>query len=270
MFVVYLTTYLGNKLPKYYIGSTFAEKIKNGYRGTPTSKRYGKIFRSELKNNSHLFDIEIISEHSTRIEALEAERKIQIEMNVLSDSNFINMGLAACNSFCSLSGEKHWTSNVDYKKHLIKSRGLKWWNDYLKARKFTSESFDTKFGKRKAQEIRNKMSESSKGIPSKPLIGELNGMYGKTVYDAWLEKYGKDQADIKYKEWCNSMKGRIPHNKNNKKIIQLDKDGKIINIYDGLAEIKEKNPTFAKSNILHVIKGKRKSANGYFWKYLNA
>jgi len=267
MFAVYITTYLGNKLPKYYIGSTSIKNIKNRYRGTPTSKRYGNIFRSELKNNPHLFDTEIISKHSTRIEALEAERKIQIEMNVLSDSNFINMGIATCNSFCSLSGEKHWTHNVDYKEYLIKSRGLKWWNDYLKARKFGSESFDTKFGKRKAQEIKNKMSESSKGIPSKPLTGELNGMYGKTVYDVWLKKYGKNQADLKYKEWCNSMKGRTPHNKNNKQIIQLNKNNEVVNIYDGLADVIEKNPTFLKSNIVNVIKGKRKSANGYFWKY---
>jgi hypothetical protein len=35
--------------------------------------------------------------------------------------------------------------------------------------------------------------------------GEKNGMFGKSIYDVWLEKYGKDEADkmlIDFKEKC--------------------------------------------------------------------
>lgn len=37
-------------------------------------------------------------------------------------------------------------------------------------------------------------------------FGEENPMYGKTVYEAWLEKYGKEEADIKHGEWKLSFK----------------------------------------------------------------
>lgn len=33
-FVVYLTMYSGNLLPKWYIGSSYEEKVLNGYNGT--------------------------------------------------------------------------------------------------------------------------------------------------------------------------------------------------------------------------------------------
>ena len=33
---------------------------------------------------------------------------------------------------------------------------------------------------------------------------EKNGMYGKTPYDIWLEKYGKEEADKRYSSWRES------------------------------------------------------------------
>jgi hypothetical protein len=38
-YVVYLTTYSGNKMPPYYVGSTGAKNIENGYVGSVVSKR---------------------------------------------------------------------------------------------------------------------------------------------------------------------------------------------------------------------------------------
>lgn len=32
--------------------------------------------------------------------------------------------------------------------------------------------------------------------------GKKNGMYGKSLYDLWIEKYGKEEADKKHKELC--------------------------------------------------------------------
>ena len=63
MYCVYLTKYTGNKLPSYYIGSTSLKRIENGYRGSVSSKEYKNIWKSELIDNPHLFEIEIISKH---------------------------------------------------------------------------------------------------------------------------------------------------------------------------------------------------------------
>lgn len=45
----------------------------------------------------------------------------------------------------------------------------------------------------KTLEFRQKMSNVTSG--------EKNGMFGKSFYDIWIEKYGKEIADKKYNEW---------------------------------------------------------------------
>lgn len=48
-------------------------------------------------------------------------------------------------------------------------------------------------------------------------LGSNNPMYGKSFYEIWLKKYGRDEADkrlLKMKNRCSlSMKGRVPWNK---------------------------------------------------------
>lgn len=98
MFCVYITTYNGSKLPKYYIGSTSIEKIESGkYYGSVSSKKWKSIFLEELENNKKLFSVEIYSNHSTRNEALKEELKLQIENNVVKSSDFMNESLALIN-----------------------------------------------------------------------------------------------------------------------------------------------------------------------------
>jgi hypothetical protein len=92
-------------------------------------------------------------------------------------------------------------------------------------------------------------------------------MYSKSVHVAWKEKYDEKEAQKRYEEWCQALRGRTPHNKNNRPISQFNKDGVLINIYKGLADVEEKNPTFAKSNISKVLKGQRKTAYGFIWSY---
>ena len=93
-FVTYVTIYAGDKLPPYYIGSTSKDKILRGnYFGSVTSKKWSEIFRCELKNNKHLFSIEILSEHETRQDAIDAELNLQILFNVVKSNNFFNESL---------------------------------------------------------------------------------------------------------------------------------------------------------------------------------
>lgn len=87
---VYKITYIGNCLPPYYIGSTYLEKLEKGYLGTPTSKKFGKTWKSETKNNPHLFKIEILSVHSTREEAILAESDEQRSLFVPGNILWVN------------------------------------------------------------------------------------------------------------------------------------------------------------------------------------
>ena len=80
-FVVYLVKYSGNKLPKYYIGSTSKDKIDSGYLGSIRSKKWKSIFNDEVKNNRYLFKIEVLSIHKTREDALLSEYNIRVELD---------------------------------------------------------------------------------------------------------------------------------------------------------------------------------------------
>jgi len=55
MYVTYLVTYTGDKLPKFYIGSTSEEKVLSGkYFGSVSSKKYKNIFLDEKKKSSRI------------------------------------------------------------------------------------------------------------------------------------------------------------------------------------------------------------------------
>lgn len=101
---VYLTVYSGNKLPPFYIGSSYLSRIFKGYRGTPTSQRYAHIWNAEAKANPHLFTTRILQTYDTRSEALLAERRIQEQLNVVKNPLYVNMALAGpkfVNTECS-------------------------------------------------------------------------------------------------------------------------------------------------------------------------
>jgi len=123
MYVCYLIKYSGDKLPRFYIGSTSLDKIKNGYRGSVVSKKYGKIFKNELKTNPLLFEYEILSEHTTREEALEAELIQQKKNNVIKSKDFINESYASVNGMFGrdVSGE---VNPMFGKKHSEKTKKI--------------------------------------------------------------------------------------------------------------------------------------------------
>src|SRR5574343_355529 len=99
-YVVYLTEYSGNLLPPKYIGSTSESNVVSGkYFGSVSSKKWGKIFREELKHNPHLFSIQILSLHDTRKEALYEELEQQINRDVVKSSEYFNESLATPNGF---------------------------------------------------------------------------------------------------------------------------------------------------------------------------
>ena len=90
IYCTYVTFYSGNKLPPFYVGSSDLTRIQNGYRGSVGSIEYSKVFKSELKQNPHLFKIKIISTHSTRPEAYIRENQIQKKLNVVNSPLYMN------------------------------------------------------------------------------------------------------------------------------------------------------------------------------------
>ena len=79
MYCVYLTTYIGDKLPKYYVGSSSLLKIQNGYKGSVSSKEWKHIWNFEIKEHPELFSVAVVSKHNTRVEALNAELQYQLK-----------------------------------------------------------------------------------------------------------------------------------------------------------------------------------------------
>ena len=154
-FCVYLITYVGDKLPPFYIGSTSVEKLENGYRGSVSSKRYKKIWDLELKENSHLFKYQILTEFDTREEATTEELYWHLQFGVVKSPDFINLSLARKNGFYGrdVSGEKNPFFG---KKHSVETN-------------FLISNANT--GKVRTEEFKQKLSDICSG--------ENHAMYGR-------------------------------------------------------------------------------------------
>lgn len=105
--VVYLTRYRGDKLPPWYIGSSFEENVLNGYTGSVQSKKWKVIYYNELKENRHLFKTRILSYHSTREEAVLEELRLQQMHLVMTSEKYFNESYASPKGFFGrdVSGE---------------------------------------------------------------------------------------------------------------------------------------------------------------------
>lgn len=88
-FCVYLTIYSGNKLPPFYIGSTYSARLARGYVGSVVSKRYKAIWKSERFQNPHLFRTVVLATFETREAAFDKERSLQKRMKVIENRRFI-------------------------------------------------------------------------------------------------------------------------------------------------------------------------------------
>lgn len=226
-YVVYKTTYSGSLLPKYYIGSTTIEKALSGkYFGSVKSKKYEKIFKSELNKNKHLFSIEIISYHKTRKEALTEELKLQILYNVVVSTDYINESLARKNGYFGmiLKGPEH----PNYK------------NNRRTGKKHSEETknkiSNSHIGMTYSDETKNKLSKIAKqrvinGVsnpPPPPMYGKENPMFGKPRSVEDKEKISK------------SLKGK---NNNPKSYIikKYDLNNNLLSTYKGFGEAEIKN-----------------------------
>lgn len=131
MYCTYLISYMGNKLPMFYIGSTSIQKIKSGYMGSISSKRYKNIWKNELILNKKLFKIRIISKHDTRQEAFDKENKLQRLLKVKNNIMYVNMCYAIDNN--DVKGENNpmfGKIRNDSKKRMLENNPMK--NDNIR------------------------------------------------------------------------------------------------------------------------------------------
>lgn len=106
-------------------------------------------------------------------------------------------------------------------------------------------------------------------------MGENNGFYGKTHSEETKQKIrdshpysitGKSYNEFYGKETAKKIKNKISRSKDKykKPIIQLNLDGAFIREWDSQKEARRETEI---SHIHDVIKGRRKRAGGYKWKY---
>ena len=93
-------------------------------------------------------------------------------------------------------------------------------------------------GKKRSEEARKRMSESHKGKKhsqetnkKKGRSGKNNSMYRKSVYDIWVKKYGKEEADWRQKEMnikqskTNKGQKRTEETRKNIRLAALKRNG---------------------------------------------
>ena len=153
IYCVYLTTYSGNKLPPFYIGSSSLKRINNGYKGSVCSNEYKFIWKSEIEHNPNLFKTFIISTHIDRKEAYLKEQKLQKSLKVVESNLYINKGYALeRNDNTGKVLSREWKEKISKS-----SKG-----------KSKSESTKQKMKKSKSPEHNKKVSEAKlKMIPVK-------------------------------------------------------------------------------------------------------
>jgi hypothetical protein len=122
-YCVYLTTYLGSRLPMFYIGSKDIDSVTHGYRGSVASREYSQIFKEELENHPELFKSRILSYHSTREEAYMKEQKLQLALNVLHNPLYFNRAIAGKALGLSNRGR---TFTKEHVEKLVKARKEFW------------------------------------------------------------------------------------------------------------------------------------------------
>lgn len=186
MYCVYLTTYSGNKLPPYYIGSTSIKKIENGYKGSVSSLEFKQIWHDEIFAHPEFFQVKILSEHSTRKQAILAELDYQIQYNVVKGNEYINKSLAQPDGFFGM--DVSGTNNPMYGRNRTgeKHKGGENISAALKA-KYKSGELDHAKDLARIRFSTNNPSKSAESMAKAKAswkeinrnVGEKNPMYGK-------------------------------------------------------------------------------------------
>jgi group I intron endonuclease len=207
-YFVYLTT---NKINgKQYVGSHTTRNLNDGYLGSGRPYLQNAFKKYGIEN----FERKILKECKTIKEARLLEEQYINEYNTLVPNGYNISPTGGTNEY----GGKH----------------------SLESRRKISESLKGKFkGRKFTDEWRKKLSEAKKDFKPwnvgkapyewtdemketkrKNSIGEKNNMYGKQIYNVWVEKYGKDKADKRFEEYKEKMSKSLKGKKHNLKLMK--------------------------------------------------
>ena len=207
-FCVYLTTYRGNKLPIFYIGSTSVSNIQLGYHGSVTSQEFKHCWNKELKENPQLFITRIISYHRTRQEAYDEEENFQRKLDVVKNPLYANASIAnrhfsrhglklTAETKSKISKSLTGSSLADSTKQKIsKSCKGKTKSEITKAK--ISQS---KLGFKHSKESKIKMSNSKAGVTPK----------AETIEKARITNTGKKRSNESCNRISEARKGKGCH-----------------------------------------------------------
>ena len=110
------------------------------------------------------------------------------------------------------------------------------------------------------------LSEETKKKISKANSGENSGMWGKKISEEHKRKISETH---KGKPLSDEHKKKLrKKHKNSKSIVQLDKEGNFVKEFSYISEA-SRELNIACQSISACCKGRRKSAGGYVWKYLD-
>lgn len=229
-FCVYLTTYKGNKLPPFYIGSSTIEKINGGYKGSVTSKNYSKIWKTELKENPHLFTTRIICVCKTRKIAFDRENYFQHKLNVVKSAMYINKAYAKDMSYMTGSGDKN---GMYGKKHTEKTK----FDISVKnaGRILTPEQ---KAARKEKRMKKGKMKYTRKDLEYK------GSSYGTTLYSNPITRHSirlteLDQIPIGYEKGQLSEKTEIQRENMKGNLLYYDPITKVVKRFKNLKDVPE-------------------------------
>ena len=212
MYCVYLTTYYGKLLPKYYIGSTSVKKAMSGkYFGSVASKKWKEKFKNESNDHPELFYITIVSRHNTRKEALCEELKLQIKNNVVKSLDYINESLAIPNGMFGRDVNGKYNSMYG-KKRPDSSERMKGDNNIAKRD-------DIRKNLKKPKNIINPINRThSEETKNKMRLAALKRI--PNFIKLWSERF-----DLKYNDFVKLLVSEL----NNKKVLNRQEINNILN-----------------------------------------
>lgn len=107
----------------------------------------------------------------------------------------------------------------------------------------------------------------SSGERALRLTGNKNSMFGKTVFNTWVEKYGLEIA-LQKDKLCKEKQSKSLIGKRRIRVVQYDLNDNFIKEYDSLTIASIETNTNVNS-IIMCCKGTRKRTRNHIWKYKN-
>lgn len=214
----YVTVYSGDKLPPFYIGFVKTDRFKNEpYYGSVKSRKWKELWKSELRDNPHLFKRKITASFDTMKEAREREKEIINHFEAHKSPLFVNL---------SNGGNEHFHGGscapiTEEDREKRRQNSLRFWNS-VEGKNLRKEKSKFFSNIERNEKWRKNIGESTK---KRDDIKELGRKLGKA-------NIGRKQTEEELKRRSLTRR-KGPNSEDHNKKISLNssskKGGKFIN-----------------------------------------